>query len=77
MMTLHIEKNFLKISLDHLQTCWQLTFKVPDSIVTIDEAVMLLKGSLSFKQFMKDKPTKWGKINATNRYAYYSEDHCL
>ena len=28
--------------------------------VTIDEAVIPFKGKLSFKQYMKAKPTKWG-----------------
>ena len=28
--------------------------------VTIDEAMILFKGRLSFKQCMKAKPTKWG-----------------
>ncbi len=28
--------------------------------VTIDEAMIPFKGRLRFKQYMKDKPTKWG-----------------
>ncbi len=27
---------------------------------TIDEAMIPFKGQLKFKQYMKDKPTKWG-----------------
>ena len=40
---------------------------------TIDEAMIPFKGRLGFKQYLKDKPTKWGvKVwvlaDATNRY---------
>ena len=43
--------------------------------VTIDEAMIPFKGRLSFKQYMKDKPVKWGiKVftlsDATNGYVY-------
>ena len=43
--------------------------------VTIDEAMIPYKGRLSFKQYMKSKPTKWGiKVfvlsDATNGYIY-------
>ena len=43
--------------------------------VTIDEAMIPYKGRLSFKQYMKNKPTKWGiKVfvlsDATNGYVY-------
>ena len=43
--------------------------------VTIDEAMIPYKGRLSFKQYMKNKPTKWGiKVfvlsDATNGYIY-------
>ena len=43
--------------------------------VTIDEAVIPFKGCLTFKQYMKNKPTKWGiKVftlsDATNGYIY-------
>ena len=43
--------------------------------VTIDEAIIPYKGRLSFKQYMKNKPTKWGiKVfvlsDATNGYIY-------
>ena len=43
--------------------------------VTIDEAMILFKGRLTFKQYMKNKPTKWGiKVfvlsDATNGYVY-------
>ena len=31
-----------------------------DEWVSIDEAMIPFKGRLSFKQYMKDKPTKWG-----------------
>ena len=48
---------------------------VPHSTITIDEAMIPFKGRLSFKQYMKDKPTKWGiKVfvlsDATNGYVY-------
>ena len=32
----------------------------PIEYVTIDEAVIPFKGRLGFKQYVKDKPTKWG-----------------
>ena len=43
--------------------------------VTIDEAMIPFKGRLSFKQYMKNEPTKWGiKVfvlsDATNGYIY-------
>ena len=43
--------------------------------VTIDEAMIPFKGRLTFKQYMKNKPTKWGiKVyvlsDATNGYIY-------
>ena len=43
--------------------------------VMIDEAMILFKGRLGFKQYMKNKPTKWGvKVfvlsDATNGYVY-------
>ena len=43
--------------------------------VTVDEAMIPFKGRLGFKQYMKDKPTKWGiKVftlsEATNGYVY-------
>ena len=43
--------------------------------VTTDEAMIPYKGRLSFKQYMKNKPTKWGiKVfvpsEATNGYIY-------
>lgn len=46
---------------------------VPHKEVTVDEAMIPFKGRLSFKQYMKDKPTKWGiKVftlcDATNCY---------
>jgi len=48
---------------------------VPEQTITIDEAMIPFKGRLSFKQYMKDKPTKWGiKVfvlsDATNGYVY-------
>jgi len=33
---------------------------VPKQTITIDEAMISFKGRLSFKQYMKDKLTKWG-----------------
>ena len=43
--------------------------------VTVDEAMIPFKGRLNFKQYMKNKPTKWGiKVfvlcDATNGYIY-------
>ena len=43
--------------------------------MSIDEAMIPLKGRLGFKQYMKDKPTKWGiKVfvvsDATNGYVH-------
>ena len=32
----------------------------PSEYVTIDEAMIPFKGRLGFKQYIKDKPTKWG-----------------
>ena len=48
---------------------------VPQQTVTVDEAMIPFKGRLSFKQYMKDKPTKWGiKVfvlsDASNGYVY-------
>ena len=45
--------------------------------VSIDEAMIPFKGRLRFKQYMKDKPTKWGiKVfvlaDATNGYVSHS-----
>ena len=46
---------------------------VPHKQVSVDKAMIPFKGRLSFKQYMKDKPTKWGiKVftlcDATNGY---------
>ena len=46
--------------------------------VTIDEAMIPFKGRLTFKQYMKNKPTKWGiKVfvlsDATNGYVYRTQ----
>lgn len=43
--------------------------------LSVDEAMIPFKGRLGFKQYMKDKPTKWGiKVfvlsDATNGYVY-------
>ena len=48
---------------------------VPHKQVSVDEAMIPVKGRLGFKQYMKDKPTKWGiKVftlcDATNGYVY-------
>ena len=48
---------------------------VPHKQVSVDEAMIPFKGRLGFKQYMKDKPTKWGiKVftlcDATNGYVY-------
>ena len=50
---------------------------IPHKQVSVDEAMIPFKGRLSFKQYMKDKPTKWGTkvftlCDATNGYV-----HCL
>ena len=47
----------------------------PTECVTIDEPMIPFKGRLGFKQYMTDKPTKWGikaftLSDATNGYAY-------
>ena len=46
--------------------------------VTIDEAMIPFKGRLGFKQYMKNKPTKWGikafvRSDATNGYVYHMQ----
>ena len=47
--------------------------------VTIDEAMIQFKGRLAFKQYMKDKPVKWGGFkvfvlsDAHNGYMYRLE----
>jgi len=48
---------------------------VPKQTITIDEAMIPFEGHLSFKQYLKDKPTKWGiKVfvlsDARNGYVY-------
>ena len=48
---------------------------VPNKQVTIDEAMIPFKGRLFFKQYMRDKPIKWGiKVfvlsDARNGYIY-------
>ena len=47
----------------------------PHEHLSIDEAMIPFKGRLGFKQYMKDKPTKWGiKVfvlsDATNGYVH-------
>ena len=47
-------------------------------VVTIDEAMIPYKGRLSFKRYIKSKPTKWGiKVfvlsDANNGYIYKIE----
>ena len=47
----------------------------PHEQVTIVEAMIPFKGQLSFKQYMKDKPVKWGiegftLSDATTGYVY-------
>jgi len=47
----------------------------PHQAVTVDKAMIPFKGRLNFKQYMKNKPTKWGiKVfvlcDATNGYIY-------
>ena len=49
--------------------------QVPPEYVTIDKVMIPFKGRLGFKQYMKDKPTKWGiKVftmsDAANGYIY-------
>ena len=46
--------------------------------VTIDEAMIPFKGRLGFKQYIKNKPTKWSiktfvLSDATNGYVYRSQ----
>jgi len=50
-----------------------LSRNITQENVSIDEAMIPFKGRLRFKQYMKDKPTKWGiKVfvlaDATNGY---------
>lgn len=50
----------------------------PNQSVTIDEAVIPFKGRLGYKQYIKNKPTKWGikafvLSDATNGYVYRSQ----
>ena len=47
----------------------------PDEQLAVDEAMIHFKGRLGFKQYMKDKPTKWGiKVfalaDSQNGYVY-------
>ena len=60
--------------LDILTRQFQANY-TPSENVTIDEAMIRFKGWLGFKQYMKDKPTKWGiKVftlsDAVNGYVY-------
>ena len=60
--------------LDILSRQFQSNY-TPTEYVTIDEAMIPFKGRLGFKQYLKDKPTKWGiKVftlsDATNGYVY-------
>ena len=60
--------------LDILSRQFQSNY-TPTEYITIDEAMIPFKGRLGFKQYMKDKPTKWGiKVftlsDATNAYVY-------
>ena len=62
------------ILLDILSRQFQSNY-TPTEYVTIDEAMIPFKGRLGFKQYMKDKPTKWGikaftLSDATNGYVY-------
>ena len=50
----------------------------PHQAVTVDEAMISFKSRLNFKQYMKNKPTKWGiKVfvlcDATNGYIYWMQ----
>ena len=45
--------------LDILSRQFQSNY-TPTEYITIDEAMIPFKGRLGFKQYMKDKPTKWG-----------------
>ena len=59
---------------DLITTQFSENYTLPQP-VTIDEAMILYKGRLSFKQYMKNKPTKRGiKVfvmsDATNGYEY-------
>ena len=60
--------------LDILTTQFESSY-TPSEHVTIDEAMICFKGQLGFKQYIKDKPTKWGiKVftlsDAINGYVY-------
>ena len=60
--------------LDHLRHAFQSEY-VPHKQVTVDESMVPFKGRLSLKQYMKDKPVKFGiKIwvlaDAVTSYCY-------
>ena len=53
-----------------LQTSFKAEYDLKRE-VTIDEAMIPFTGRLSYKQYMKDKPTKWG-IKVCKNYVIYT-----
>ena len=49
----------MRYLLDHLRHAFQSEY-VPHKQVTVDESMVPFKGRLSLKQYMKDKPVKFG-----------------
>ncbi len=45
--------------MDMLNSSFRKYWK-PSDRVAVDEAMIPFRGRISFKQYMKDKPTKWG-----------------
>ena len=45
--------------LDLLSSCFESEYNTHEEL-SVDEAMIPFKGRLSIKQYMKDKPTKWG-----------------
>ncbi|XP_065915189.1 chimeric ERCC6-PGBD3 protein-like [Dysidea avara] len=69
------DKLFKVRNLLNLVTAQCASNYTPHQAVTVDEAMIPFKGRLNFKQYMKNKPTKWGiKVfvlcDATNGYIY-------
>ena len=64
----------IRYTLDKVRTSFMDKF-VPYQNVTVDEAMMPFKGRLGFKQFMKDKPVRFGIklwVAADAQTAYYN-----
>ena len=63
-------RHFLDLVLSKFESLY-----TPNHAVTIDEAMIPFKGRLSFKQYIKNKPTKWGikafvLSDSANGYVY-------